>query len=48
MKFEEPKVEFLRIDSTEVVFSSNHGAGGTQTCVESGGTCSVEAMLDDY
>lgn len=35
MKFEEPKVEILRIDNSEIVFASY--AGGATTCTDSGG-----------
>ena len=47
MKFEEPKVEIVKINTVDAVYASPV-AGGTQTCVQSGGPCDIEAMLEEY
>lgn len=49
MKFEEPKVEFVKITSTEVVFASpTGGAGGVIGCTGgSASQCDVESLMID-
>lgn len=46
MKFVEPKVEFVKISSAEVVLASSGEAGGVEMCIGSGSQCSIPAMKE--